>query len=119
MNSCELRGEAILVLESFYDEVERILGPEVEWFGRNLDALNEVMLGGIGDLPADFTLFWRNAAHSRARLGYDAYADYLRANLVSCHPSGRESVRARLRDAEANRGPTLFDILCRLWPTAS
>jgi RNAse (barnase) inhibitor barstar len=111
MNSFELRGEAIRDLDSFYDEIERVLGPDGDWFGHNLDALNDVMHGGIGQLPTEFTLIWRNADRPRALLGFEAYANYLRTELSRCHSSARESVRAELREADANRGPTLFDIL--------
>jgi RNAse (barnase) inhibitor barstar len=109
--SFELRGEMISDLESFYFEIERILGPGVDWFGRNLDALDEVMEGNVGRLPAEFTLIWRNADRSRVHLGHEAHATYLRSKLTRCHPSARDSVRMALREAEAGRGPTLFELL--------
>lgn len=57
-------------LEGFYDEVGRCLIPDVEW-GRNLDALNDILRGDFGPLPRDFILVWKNMSKSRLDLGYE------------------------------------------------
>jgi len=44
-----LDGNKICDLDSFYDEVERNLCPNINFqFGRNLDAFNDILYGGFG-----------------------------------------------------------------------
>lgn len=57
-------------LESFYDEVEHCLIPEVEW-GRNLDHFNDILRGNVGLLPRAYILIWKNMSKSRLDLGYE------------------------------------------------
>ena len=42
--------------------------PDAYW-GRNLDAFNDVLRGGFGTPEGGFTLRWKNHATSRRRLG--------------------------------------------------
>ncbi len=62
-------GDRFDDLESFYDEVERSLIPDVEW-GRNPDSFNDILRGGVG-LPRTFILVWKNSKRSRQTLGYE------------------------------------------------
>lgn len=43
-----LDGRHMTSVDSFYDEVQRVLCPEFIGFGRNLDAFNDVLRGGLG-----------------------------------------------------------------------
>jgi len=104
----EIDGSRITSLAAFYDEISRVLIPGVKW-GRNLDAFDDILAGGIGT-PADgFTLKWSNAAFSAEKLGYAETGRYLEEKLRRCHPSNRESVRGELANARAGTGPTLYD----------
>lgn len=61
-------GIRFTTLDEFYDEVERVLIPGVYW-GRNLDAFNDILRGGFEGIPDEpFVLMWRNAALSQERL---------------------------------------------------
>ena len=55
----EIDGARFEDLQGFYDEVSRKLIPGDSW-GRNLDAFNDVLRGGFGTPPEEFTLVWRN-----------------------------------------------------------
>ena len=63
-------------INSFYDECERAFnikkkGKKKCVWGRNLDALNDILRGGIGDIPEnDFILIWKNSKVSKQRLGH-------------------------------------------------
>ncbi|MBB6469301.1 RNAse (barnase) inhibitor barstar [Aminobacter lissarensis] len=102
-------GTRIHSLETFYDEISRVLIPNQRW-GRNLDAFNDILRGGFGTSEG-FTLTWSNAAESRARLGYQETARQLELRLAQCHPDNRGQLSQEIADAHAGIGPTVFDWL--------
>ena len=57
--------ENITTLEHFYDQVTNHL-KLADWFGRNLDALNDVLRGGCGEIdPAASTFIWKDSTASK------------------------------------------------------
>ena len=66
----EIDGERFSSLEEFYDEVSERLIPGAYW-GRSLDAFNDILRGGFGAPDEGFILVWKNHKHSQRRLGYD------------------------------------------------
>jgi RNAse (barnase) inhibitor barstar len=64
----EIDGANFSTLDEFYEEISRVLVPGVYW-GRNLDAFNDILRGGFGTPSGGFTLRWKNHELSRARLG--------------------------------------------------
>lgn len=109
----EIDGSKVQTLDEFYDEIERVLIPGKEW-GRNLNALNDILRGGFGTPEGGFVLRWKNSAISRERLGYAETIRQLERHLELCHPSNRESILNDLDLAHAGRGPTVFDWLVEL-----
>lgn len=89
LKRCELRN--IASVAQFYDELARQL-PLPAHFGRNLDALWDVL---TGDLEGPLEIVWVNAAAARALLGED-------------YPK----LAGLLEDAAAERG----DLTVRLLP---
>ena len=106
----EIDGENFSTLEEFYDEVSRVLVPNMSW-GRNLDALNDILHGGFGTPEDGFTLRWLNHELSRERLGYPETVRQLEMSLERSHPSHRERIRTELAQARAGKGATVFDWL--------
>jgi RNAse (barnase) inhibitor barstar len=106
-------GTRFSTLEEFYDEVSRVLIPGHSW-GENLDAFNDILRGGFDTPPEGFVLLWQNSDLSRQRLGYPETVRQLRLRLERCHPTARQLVRKKLRDAETNTGPTVFDWLVEI-----
>lgn len=109
----EIDGSRILTLESFYEEVTRVLVPRTYW-GHNLDAFNDILRGGFGTPDDGFHLVWRNHAQSRLELGYPETARQLEQRLANCHPANRERVSHELAEARAGRGSTAFDWLLQI-----
>jgi RNAse (barnase) inhibitor barstar len=105
-------GLAFDDLDGFYDEVSRSLGT-APW-GRNLDALNDILRGGFGTPDGGFMLRWIHADRSRLALGYESTVKYLQQKLVRCHPSAVNHVAAELEAALRGVGPTLFDVLVEI-----
>jgi RNAse (barnase) inhibitor barstar len=113
MTVLELDGARFATLEEFYEEVGRVLVPGVEW-GKNLDAFNDILRGGFGAPTGGFMLRWKNHRLSRVRLGYAETVRQLESRLLQGHPSNHADVSAKLAEATAQRGTTVFDWLCEI-----
>ena len=61
-----IEGRDFTTLEGFYDEISRVLIPQVEW-GRNLDAFNDILRGGFRTPTDGFILEWQSSELSKAR----------------------------------------------------
>jgi len=103
-------------LDSFYDEIERVLCSDFH-MGRNLNAFNDVLRGGFGkyeyEEPIDLT--WRHSEKSRHDLGYKETVKYCRKSFFYCLIAGPYSNLSKIRDdlkrAKAGEGETIFDEL--------
>jgi hypothetical protein len=78
------------------------------WRG-NLDAFNDLLRGGFGTPENGWVLRWLNSESSRAALGYEQTTRRLERLLLTCHPSQRATIQARISRARRGEGPTLFD----------
>jgi RNAse (barnase) inhibitor barstar len=106
----EIDGSRFASLEEFFEEVSRVLIPGQSW-GRNLDALNDILRGGFGTPTGGFTIDWKNHELSKQRLGYDETVRQLKIRLGVCHQESRDKVLGDLERARALQGPTVFDWL--------
>ena len=112
MKIYEIDGESFSTLEEFYDEIDRVMS--LAHWGRNLDALDDVLQGGFGTPDDGFTVRWKNHKASKGRLGYEETARQLKLRLGHCHPSNRALVSKELQMAEAHQGQTVFDWLVEI-----
>jgi hypothetical protein len=94
-------------LDGFAREFSRLLC-NYTWRG-NLDAFNDLLRGGFRTPETGWVLRWLNSESSRAALGYQETARRLEQLLLTCHPSNRSIIEARIRGARRGEGPTLFD----------
>jgi RNAse (barnase) inhibitor barstar len=78
------------------------------WHG-NLDAFNDILRGGFGTPEGGWVLRWHNSELSKVALGHSAMTRWLEQIVLSCHPSNRADIRARIGDSKQGVGPTLFD----------
>ena len=106
-------GATFSTLEGFYDATSTVLIPGVYW-GRNLDAFDDILGGGFGTTEAGFVLVWKNSDLSRACLGYPETVRYLEQRVRKCHPSNVPRVREELARAKQGEGATLFDWLVQI-----
>lgn len=87
MVTYEIDGADFSTLDEFYDEISRVLIPDVYW-GRNLDAFDDVLSGGFGTPEEGFTLQWTNHKLSRQRLPqFETLVEIIRGH----GPNGRRS----------------------------
>jgi RNAse (barnase) inhibitor barstar len=108
-----LDGYEFATLEEFYDVVGRALIPGAYW-GRNLDAFNDVLRGGFGTPEGGFVLVWNSSKVSRDRLGYPETVRQLERRLTRCHSENRARVSQDLERARRGAGPTVFDWLIEI-----
>ena len=110
MKTIEIDGSRFDDLDGFFEEFGARAIPGMPW-GRNLDALNDVLGGGFGTPDDGFALIWRNSNLSRRRLGHGAMARRLEER-----GSRYRSVRTEqeLEAARTGKGPTLFDAVVEL-----
>ena len=113
MKTYRIDGERFSTLGEFYEEINRVLIPNVRW-GHNLDALNDILRGGFGTPDEGFILIWENSEESKRRLSYPEAARVLEQRLETCHSTNRRSVKRKLRDAQNNTGATVFDWLVEI-----
>ena len=65
---CSLNGNAIRSIDDFYDRISTLLKDMPEHFGRNLDALWDVL---STDFKGPFEIIWNNADASKKSMGKD------------------------------------------------
>ncbi len=106
-------GKNFSTLEGFWDEISRVLIPNAFW-GRNLDAFNDILRGGFRTPEEGFIFVWKNSSLSKARLGYSETLMQLESRLRKCHPSNREHVKLQLEEAKRHKFPTVFDWLVEI-----
>lgn len=109
----EIDGDQFDSLDGFFDEVERRIIPGAYW-GRNLDAFNDILRGGFGTPDEGFSLRWKNSERSRVTLGYSETIQYLEQKILRCHPESVPYVQEELESARRGQGPTLFDIIIEI-----
>ncbi len=116
MKTITIDGGRFDNLESFYDEIQRLFCPGFVGFGRNLDAVNDLLHGGFGVFAYEepIEIVWRDTDRSRLRLDHAALFRYLRGVREAAHASSHDQQNALIADAEAGQGPTLFDVIAEV-----
>lgn len=108
-----LDGSKVTSLEAFFDQISDTLILGAYW-GRNLDAFNDILRGGFGTPPEGFIVRWTHSDASRACLGYAETVRQLEKRLERCHPTNRDLVRGDLSQAQQGTGATVFDWLVEI-----
>ncbi len=93
--------------DGFTREFSRLLSNHT-WHG-NLNAFNDLLRGGFGTPENGWVLRWLHSESSRVALGYAETIRRLQRGLLSCHPSDRSVIEAKIRSVQRGEGPTLFD----------
>lgn len=103
-------GEKFTSLEGFYDEFTSVVLPDITW-GKNLDAFDDVLSGGIGQFAPGDTIVWKNSQISRERLGYKETIRQLERQMAESDPSQHESILLAIELAKGEKGETVFNWL--------
>jgi RNAse (barnase) inhibitor barstar len=78
----EIEGSKIMDLESFYNEIHALFCPKFNYFGRNLDALVDVLRGGFGVFPLGdkVDIIWKETKANRNLSKYSTIIDIFEAS---------------------------------------
>lgn len=106
-------GAEFDTLEGFYQHFADVALDGGYW-GRNLDAFNDVLRGGFGTPEGGFVLEWRDHLLSQGRLGYPETVRQLSLKLARCHPDNVTYVIEDLSSAQRGEGTTVFDWLLEI-----
>jgi RNAse (barnase) inhibitor barstar len=106
----EIDGSRFDSLSGFWNEISTRVIPGFNW-GRNLDALNDILRGGFGTPEGGFRLRWLNFRRSKEVLGYPETIRWLEGQLRECHPLSTELVKEQLEKARRGEGRTLADTI--------
>jgi RNAse (barnase) inhibitor barstar len=109
----EIDGTRFSTLEEFFAEFNRVVTPGSDP-DSNLDAFDDTLSGGCGTPDEGFTLRWKNHQKSRERLGYAETVRQLEVRLARCHLTNRPQVADDLKQAQSQRGPTVFEWLTEI-----
>lgn len=109
-------GSRISSLDDAFELIGEAVGGPGTYFGKNLDALSDCLVGGYGT-PEDrrFRFVLEHSEIARAALGYEETLTWLRQKLLICHPSNVDVVQSEIDAAAAKRGATIFDILLEVF----
>lgn len=110
----ELNGEAIHGIPSFYEEINRLFMAGEDWkIGQSLDALNDILYGGVGVLKGkqEAIIRWSNSAQSRQALGKSATIAYYEEKLRSPQVYNTKWVKERLEELENGSGKTYYELV--------
>jgi len=67
-----INGDKFSDLESFYDEIDRVLTKDLDWeTGRNFNAFNDLLRGGFGvyGYEEQVKIIWIKFSESKKKLG--------------------------------------------------
>lgn len=105
-----LDGNDFDTLEVFYDVFEVVALQGVAW-GRNLDAFDDALSGGVGLFASGDTIIWENSQRSRECLGYKETIRQLERQLAESDPSQHDSIMLAIELAKNEKGETVFNWL--------
>ena len=79
---------------SFYNECETVFGIKKGSWGRNLDAFNDVLRGGFGNIPSNngnYILVWKNS--KRSKKGFYLFDKVV--SVITSQKSGHDKVQLK------------------------
>lgn len=111
-------GAAVGSIAAFYAQLNEKLMRGEDWeIGPSLDALNDLLYGGIGALAGAGRQRWVITDHAdmAAALGVETTRAWLRAKLDPEGPFGRPAIREQLERLEASGHATYFELLLEVF----
>ncbi len=110
-------GGKIHDIPSFYEEINRLFMPHENWkLGASLDALNDMLYGGFGEIKGNekIILIWKNFEQNRHDLGLELTKTYYQNKLKSPDIFNTKFVQEKLTELENGTGQTYFEIILEI-----
>lgn len=115
----DIDGARFETLDGFFDVASQTLAPG-QTVRCDLNGFDRILRGGLAPAGQESTLVWLNSEKSRWDLGYAETLRVLHARLDTVPASQRPYVLADIANAEAGRGPTVYnwvvDVIARHGP---
>lgn len=112
-----INGNNFTDLESFYDEIDRVLTKDLDWdTGHNLDAFNDLLRGGFGvhEYEESIRLIWENISKSKSALGIEATKKWYERKISENKIENQQFFKDKLTELTENKEQTLFDIILEI-----
>ncbi len=107
-------GTHFSTIDEFYDEMAKLLTKNLSWKpGHNINAFHDLLRGGFGvhEVGERIEFYWVHSNKSRQDFGYEAAVLYWENIFRECHPTNRERIMIKVKEAQKHQGKTLFDII--------
>lgn len=91
--------------------------PDEDWkLGESLDALNDLLYGGFGEIEGkeNITLIWKNFEENRKILGLETTLQFYEAKLKSPQIFNTKFVQEKIDDLKKGNGQTYFEIILEI-----
>jgi len=112
-----INGDNFSDLESFYNEIDRVLTKDLDWdTGHNLDAFNDLLRGGFGvyEYEEPIKLIWKNISKSKTDLGLEATKKWYERKITENKNENQQFFKDKLKELTDKKGQTLFDIIIEI-----
>lgn len=112
-----IEGNNIKGIVSFYEEINRVFMQNEEWkIGNSLDALNDLLHGGVGEIKANepVQLIWNDIMKSKEVLGLGTTKAFYNEKLTNPSTYNVKWVMEKLEALEKNEGETYFEIVMNI-----
>ena len=112
-----INGANFSDLETFYDEIDRVLTKGLNWkTGHNLNAFNDLLYGGFGvhEYEEPIKLIWIKVNKSKEDLGLEATKNYYKQEIQNPNSLNVQLYKEELDKLGNGTGQTFFDIIIEI-----
>lgn len=113
-----IEGDHIKGISDFYSEINRLTMKNEDWkLGESLDALDDLLYGGYGELKEieHPHFIWLNAEKSRESLGVETTKGYYLNKINHPKQFNTKLFQEKLKNLELGNGKTYFEILLEIF----
>ena len=117
MKKILINGENIFDIETFYQEINRVFMHNETWeIGESLDAFNDLLYGGFGEIKGkeSLELIWKNFEENRKSLGLEVTLNFYKAKLKSPEIFNSKFIQEKIEDLHSGNGQTYFEIILEI-----
>jgi len=114
----KIKGNKIHSISDFYQEINRLFMKNEDWnLGESLDALDDLLYGGYGDLFGleKIIILWENSEESKKSLGYETTKIYYESKISQPQKYNVKKIKIDLKELQENKGKTYFEIIIEIF----
>ncbi|EGC36097.1 hypothetical protein DICPUDRAFT_78213 [Dictyostelium purpureum] len=114
-NSYLINGSNINNIDSFYKEINRLFMGNEDFQISNLDGLEDLFSGGVGDIDIDqpIQIVWKDFEKNRIDLGKEVTIEWYEDSLKT-KEFNHDYFKQKIKDLQQDQGQTYFDIILEI-----